>query len=113
MTVAQAIAIIEQARDLTATLDPDANLEEVWRRCSAALANFLDFRRWAFGGDVDEADLLSILNAVEGIASINTASFLPASDVAVADDSLPYLASFRLSDDQAGTSRESAFTVGY
>ena len=84
------------------TLDPDATLEGVGKTAAATLAAFLDFRKWEFGADVDEADLLSMLNATPGVSTLETSSFLPAAQVAVADDSLPVLTRLSLRDADTG-----------
>jgi len=73
------------------TLSPGFTLEQVWRDAASRLANYLDYRKWTFGQDVDEAQLLAIVRLTEGIESLDTSTFLPAADVAVADTSLPTL----------------------
>lgn len=95
------------------TLDPDAELVDVWRRASSELAEFLDYRTWQFGQDVDEADLLSILNGVEGVATIRTGSFVPAADVSVDDDSLPTLVNLSLEDLATGDTLNASLAVTF
>ena len=83
-------------------LSADATLEGVWKAAASALADYLDWRTWPWGQDVDEADLLTIVNGTDGIAALTTAAFLPAADVAVGDESLPYLVSLSLKDTVTG-----------
>lgn len=84
------------------TLDPDTTLRDVWKEASARLASSIDFRKWTFGLDVDEADLLSIVNQTPGVASLTTSSFLPASNIVVGDESLPHLVRLTLEDTATG-----------
>lgn len=90
--------------DAVITLEPDAILEEVYRESTARLSDFLDFRKWADGEDVDEADLLSIVNSTPGVATLETGSFSPSSNVVVADGSLPTLVRVSLTDSISGNS---------
>lgn len=99
------VTAVEVVADVT--LDPGAGtnaerLAAAWRNCADALANFLDFRTWPIGGDVDEADLLSLVNAAEGIATVATSSFEPAANVDVAAVSLPVLTRLVLRDTASG-----------
>lgn len=84
------------------TLEAGSTLEDVWRAAASAIVVFLDWRKWEFGTDVDEADLLTLVNNTAGLASLETASFLPASDVAVGADSLPTLVRLSLQDADTG-----------
>lgn len=96
------VTAVEVTADVT--LDPVVGLSNAqrlaraWRHCADALAVFLDFRKWEFGVDVDEADLLSIVNRADGIATVAISSFTPASDVVVAAASLPVLVRLTLTD---------------
>jgi len=90
--------------DATVTLDPGTataaeRLEAAYVAAADRLAAFIDFRKWQEGADVDEADLLSIVNETPGIATVNTAAFLPAADVAVAATSVPVLTRLVLTDE--------------
>jgi uncharacterized phage protein gp47/JayE len=95
------------------TLDPDVTLEDVWKEAANRLASFLDHRKWAWGEDVDEADLLTIVNGTPGVATLVTATFLPASDVTVAVDSLPTLASLALEDTDSGDTMQADLAVSF
>lgn len=75
--------------EATITLVAGYTLEQVWRAAANRLAAYCDFRTWEWGADVDEAALLSIVRTTEGVATLETSTFLPASDVTVATDSLP------------------------
>lgn len=95
------------------TLEPDATLASVGKAASVALAAFLDYRKWAWGTDVDEADLLSIVNATSGVASLETSSFLPAANVAVAAASLPTLVRLSLEDIATGDTWSADLAVSF
>ncbi len=95
------------------TLEPGYTLEEVWRSAADTLATYLDYRRWAWGGTVDEADLLSLVNATTGVASLETSSFLPAADTTVAADSLPVLARLSLEDMDTGATYNAELAVSF
>jgi uncharacterized phage protein gp47/JayE len=95
------------------TLEPGYSLEDVWRAASDALTDFIDYRTWAWGQDVDEADLLTIVNNTAGVATLETATFLPAADVSVADDSLPVLVRLSLQDSTTGNTYNAALAVGF
>ena len=84
------------------TLDPNVTLLQVWQRASARLADFLDFRKWEFGAEVDEADLAALVSQTPGVASMVTSTFLPAANVAPASDSLPTLVRLSLRDTVSG-----------
>lgn len=84
------------------TLAPDVTLQEVGRRISASAASFLDYRKWDFGTDVENADLLSLVNGTTGVASVETSSFVPNAAVTVDDDSLPVLLRVSLEDIATG-----------
>jgi uncharacterized phage protein gp47/JayE len=99
--------------EATITLDPDYTLEEVHRAASSALASMLDFRKWEWGTDVDEADLVTIVNETAGVASLETSSFLPAANVAVGALSLPVLARLSLRDSDTGDTINADLAVGF
>lgn len=84
------------------TLEADANLEEVWRAASSALATFLDWRKWKQGEDVDPSDLFDLVKNTAGVATVELASFLPAVAVAVGDESFPTLTRVSLLDVDSG-----------
>lgn len=83
-------------------LTPAERLARAWRNCADTLAVYLDFRKRAYGDDIDEAVLLSIVTRSDGVATVSTSSFLPASDVVVGDTSLPVLARLLLRDTASG-----------
>lgn len=100
------------------TLDPGAGsnyerLTAAWRRAADALANRLDFRTWPAGQDVDEADLLSIVNATTGIATVATSSFQPSADVTVGATSIPVLTRLVLRDTASGLSFGADLVASY
>lgn len=95
------------------TLEPGYTLEEVWRAAADALVEFLDYRIWPWGQDVDEADLLTLVNSVAGVGSLETSSFLPAADTTVAADSLPTLARLSLEDMDTGATYNADLAVSF
>lgn len=95
------------------TLAPDTTLQEVGRRISASAAAFLDYRKWDFGTDVENADLLSLVNGASGVASLETSSFLPAAAVSVDDDSLPVLLRVSLEDIATGDTWNADLAVSF
>ncbi len=82
------------------TLAPNVTLRDAWIAASSELATYLDWRTWPMGQDVDEAELLRIVRESSGVASLVTASFLPAANVSVTY--LPVLARVSLRDTESG-----------
>lgn len=99
--------------EATITLDPGATLEGVGKAAAAALAAFLDFRKWAWGTSVDEAELLSLVNNTAGVATLQIGTFLPAADVTVAANSLPTLVRLSLLDEATGDTWNADLAVGF
>lgn len=95
------------------TLEPGATLEGCWQAASSRLATYLDFRRWAFGGAVDNADLLSLVNTTPGVATLDTGSFLPSSSVTVGAESLPTLIRLSLEDTASGDTLDADLAVTF
>lgn len=79
-------------------LAPGYTLAAVWKDAASRLASYLDYRRWGWGVDVDEAQLLSIVSGTPGVASLVTSAFLPAADVSVGAESIPILTRLSLQD---------------
>ena len=102
VTAASNLTLTSVEVDAEVTLEPGAVLETVWKEASNRLAEFLDFRKWDFGEDVDEADLLGIVNNTPGVATLSTGTFLPAADVAVGAESLPHFTRLSLKDLTSG-----------
>ncbi len=96
------ITLTAVAVEAQITLEPGYTLEAVWRAAASELVTFLDYRKWAFGASVDEADLLAIVNGTAGVVSLVTASFVPAADITVSVESLPTLVSLSLEDTDTG-----------
>jgi hypothetical protein len=97
----------------TITLENDAVLRDVWKAAAGRLAAFLDYRKWSFGADVDEAELLAIVRQTSGVAGLVTSTFLPAADVAVDDESLPVLTRLTLTDQETGDVLNAELSVGF
>jgi len=95
------------------TLDPNTTLRSVWKAAAQEIVERIDMRTWEEGADVDEALLLSIIRDTEGVASLRTETFTPASDVVVADRSLPRLTQLTLTDLATGDTLNAALTVAY
>lgn len=95
------------------TLDRNVTLEEAWRRAADRYAIFLDWRKWPAGDDVDEADLLGIMNQTEGVATVVTSTFRPASDVLVADDSFPNFTRLSMQDTATGDTINAELAVTF
>ncbi len=95
------------------TIEADAVFETVWRAAASRLADFIDFRKWEWGADVDEAELLAIVRQTPGVASLVTSTFLPASDVAVAATSLPTLTRLSLQDTTSGETINATLAQGF
>lgn len=95
------------------TLNADATLESIGKAASSSLAAFLDYRKWKRGTAVDEADLLTIVNTTPGVATLESASFLPASDVAVGAESFPVLVRLSLEDATSGLTWNADLAVSF
>jgi hypothetical protein len=95
------LTAIEVSAEVTLLPSTGTNTERLarsWRAVADGLATLLDYRGWPFGQDVDSADLLAVVNAAEGIATVTVSSFTPAATVAVAATSLPKLVRLTLTD---------------
>lgn len=97
----------------TVSLNPDADLNVVWRSAAARLAKLIDTRSWEWGVDVERANLITILDTTPGVASLNSTTLTPADDVAVGDESLPVLVSLTLTDANSGLVVGNDITVAY
>ena len=95
------------------TLDPGATLEAIGKSASSTLAAYLDFRKWDWGVLVDEAALAAIVSTTDGVATLETSSFLPASDTLVAADSLPVLVRLSLEDIDSGATWNADLAVSF
>ena len=95
------------------TLDPDAVLRDVWREMATRIATFLDYRKWPFGQDVDEADLITIANQTPGVATLTTTAFSPSVDVAVDSESLPTLTRLAITDSNTSEVIDAFLTVAF
>mgnify|MGYP001350307659 CR=1 FL=1 len=96
---------IEVYADVTLTPGPGNALKRLtaaWRRAADKLADYLDYRKWPEGREVDEAALLTIVLQTRGIATLTTSTFEPAADTPVAAASIPLLARFVLRDTASG-----------
>jgi uncharacterized phage protein gp47/JayE len=80
------------------TIESDGVLEDIWREYSQRVAAYLDFRKWAFGTDVDSIAIRKILEDVPGVAAVDQATFSPSVDIVVTDISLPTLTRISLID---------------
>lgn len=94
-------------------LQPEYTLEQVWRAVSNAVATYVDFRTWPFGGDVDDAALLSIVRSVAGVANVDTATFLPSADLSVGAESLPVLTRVSVQNIATGGTINSSLAVSF
>lgn len=95
-------------------LEPNTSLRTVWKAAAERLvAQALDFRKRAFGQDVDEALLLSLVRQTPGVASLVTETFTPSADVAVGAYSLPRLTGLTLVDVATGDTLNPEFVVGF
>lgn len=100
------------------TLDPGTGpaadrLAAAWRRAADRLATFLDWRKWPRGQAVDSADLLSLVNGTDGIATVATSSFYPGAEVAVDDASVPVFTRFVLRDTQSSETFGAVLATSY
>lgn len=105
------VTLTAVAVEVKGTLDPGTDIDTFWKAAAGRLATFLDWRAWEFGVDVDEAELLAVVQGTPGLASMETATFQPSSDVAVDDESLPVLASISFMDTATGNTRGADLSV--
>jgi hypothetical protein len=99
--------------DAVITLDPDATLAGVFAAAASALVTYLDFRKRQGGVSVVASDLLSIVDQTVGVASLDVPSFLPATDIPVAVDSLPTLVRLSLKDAVSGKTINAALSASF
>lgn len=88
-------------------------LQDAWRAIADRLATRLDLRVMAWGGLVDDAELLAIVRTSPGVANVNVSTFLPAADVEPDEDSLPLLARLSLRDTATGDTFNGDLAVGF
>ncbi len=95
------------------TMNAGATLPGILKAGSARLAIFLDYRKWRFGGTVDEADLLALVKFTPGVATLVTSTFLPAADTTPDADSLPTLVRLSLQDTVSGETINATLAVQF
>ena len=95
----------------TISLRKDVNLNDVYIAAATRIANFLDWRVWDFGQDVDSADLLSLLNNTDGVDNVE--DFTPTTDVSVAATSLPRFVRLALEDEDTGDIIDATLTQSF
>jgi len=75
-------------------LEDGTDLSQVFVKVADALANFVDWKRWAFGQEVHDDDILSVIKTVTDIGDIDLESFRindVTGDISVPSTSLPRL----------------------
>lgn len=83
-------------------LAPDTTLREAWLGASEAVVAYVDYRKWAWGTDVDHLELLRRCRNTSGIRSIEEDTFEPSQDVDVEDTSLPVVVRVSVMDLDTG-----------
>lgn len=96
------VTLTEVSITATITLARGYELRQVFINAASAVATYLDAETWAWGTDVDAGTLYDLVRAVDGVESLDPGDFTPASDVAVASDSLPTLVYLSLTDGATG-----------
>jgi len=92
--------------DVKVHLDTGYTVDGIWPNVASKLANFIDWSRWDWGQNVDDADLISVVRNCEGITNVVTDEFYThvdgglavPGDVFVAANSLPRLVSLEIRD---------------
>ena len=86
-------------------------MNDVYIAVATRIANFLDWRVWDYGLDVDSADLLSLLNNTDGVDNVE--DFTPILDVSVAATSLPRFVRLALKDEDTGDIIDATLTQSF
>ena len=81
---------------ITLTINPSYNSDDVRRNIQIALSKHLDFRTWEPGSRVEWDDLLMIVKNTEGVQYVDDQKFWPHNDVTVPDKQLPRIKAFIL-----------------
>lgn len=76
---------------MTLRLVPGYTLAQVFVNCTDGVMNYLDFRTWKIGEDIDSDDILQICLNAEGVDDIDVPNFIPGSNIEVEYNSLPIL----------------------
>jgi len=95
------------------TLTRDGTLEGAFRSASSKIAAYLDYRIWSQGESVLASTLLTNVRNAEGVQAVEVASFLPAADVTVADDSFPTLVGVSMQDKSSGRTINATLTMSF
>jgi hypothetical protein len=95
------------------TLDGSRTLRQVWRDVASRVVTRVDTRTWEFGQDVERAMLITLVRLTPGIATLNSETFTPLTDLAVGADSLPVLVTLTLTDSNSGTVITDDVTVSF
>lgn len=77
--------------EVSVRLESGFTLPQVFSNIAEDLVAFIDWKVWPYGELVPRSDLISLINNTVGVDFINTANFLPASNVNVTAASLPRL----------------------
>lgn len=84
--------------NISMTVRPIAgySLADIFISIADSVMNYLDFRTWVLGEDVDSDDILQICLNDDKVDDIDVPNFIPGSDIEVAYNSIPVLANITL-----------------
>lgn len=75
-TSTEVVCVVERRSDTT--------LETIFKSMATKLATFLDVQRWEEGASVEQADLISLCNGIDGVQNLDVSGFEPTADLTVA-----------------------------
>ena len=77
---------------------PGYTLEQLFINCADGITDYLDFRTWVLGEDVDSDDILQICLNAEGVDDIDVPNFIPGSNIEVDYNGIPMLRTMTMVD---------------
>jgi uncharacterized phage protein gp47/JayE len=91
-------------------------VSDVFRAVADAIANYLDFRTWAWGQGVADDSLLAVIKTVANGGDIDLATFTvngALADASVGSESLPRFVNLSITDTRTSTTAGNSLTQSY
>jgi hypothetical protein len=88
----------------------------IFRAIADAIANYLDFRTWAWGQSVTDDNLLAVIKGVANTGDIDLTTFTvngALADASVGSESLPRFVSLTITDTRTSTTVGNSLTQSY
>ena len=91
-------------------------VSDVFHKVADAIANYLDFRTWAWGQGVADDSLLAVIKTVANGGDIDLSTFTvngALADASVGGESLPRLVNLSITDTRTSTTAGNSLTQSF